>query len=177
MRNLVFSLTLFLTITVFSQQRSYHKDAIKYFELNGTEQQYRTAIDQMFDLLKKQYADQNIPDSVWQELQKDKAPALTNIKALLVSAYRGNFTQEDIESLVAFYSSDTGKQVVQDPTELTSEQNAILSEFYSSNVGQKLQNQSESLKMMVSEVSELWSRDLYKKAVDKLKAKGYKMPQ
>lgn len=177
MRNVVFSLTLFLTITLFSQQRSYHEDALKYFELNGTEQQYSAAIDQMFDLLKKQYASQHVPDAVWEELQKNKAAAITNIKALLVSAYRGNFTQKDIQDLVVFYSSDTGRQLVQDRTKLTTQQNAELSDFYGSDVGQKLQNQSETLKMMVSEVSELWSRDLYKQTIDQLSAKGYQTPQ
>jgi len=45
--------------------------------------------------------------------------------------------------------------------------------FYDSQVGQKVQHQSESLKMMVGEVSELWSRDLYTETIEKLKAKGY----
>lgn len=173
MRDIVFALTLFLTVTACMPQRSYHEDAIRYFELNGTEQQYDAAIDQMFTMLKQQYSTQNIPDSVWEELKGDKTAALTNIKSLLVSAYRSNFSHEDIKQLIVFYESETGQQMVKDRTQLSDNQKSKLSMFYDSEVGKKVQNQSNSLRMMVSEVSELWSRDLYAETIQKLKAKGY----
>ncbi len=177
MRYLAFCVTLFLTVTAYSQQKSYHEDALKYLGLNGTEKQYSAAIDQMFDLLKSQYSSQNIPDTVWQELKGIKKESLTTIKSLLVSAYRGNFSHEDIKSLITFYESDTGKQMVADMSQMSEDQKVKLSEFFNSDIGQRVKNQSDSLKSMVSEVSELWSRDLYKNTIEKLKAKGYQMPQ
>ncbi|MFD2564624.1 DUF2059 domain-containing protein [Aquimarina rubra] len=176
MRYLVFVLTLFLTVTACFAQRSYHEDAIRYFELNGTEQQYDTAIDQMFSLLQQQYSNQNVPDNVWDELQSNKTDAITNIKSLLVSVYRSNFTHEDIKQLIIFYESETGRQLVKDRTQLSDNQKNKLSDFFNSEVGQKVQNQSDSLRSMVSEVSELWSRDLYNETIQKLKTKGYKLP-
>lgn len=173
MRDLVFVLTFFLTVTACMPQKSYHQDAMRYFELNGTEQQYNAAIDQMFDLLKRQYTDKNVPEATWKELKGIKPAALNNIKSLLVSAYRGNFSHEDMKELIAFYESETGQQFVTDRTKLSNDQQNELSAFYDSQVGQKVQHQSESLKMMVGEVSELWSRDLYTETIEKLKAKGY----
>ncbi|WP_378183389.1 DUF2059 domain-containing protein [Aquimarina sp. SS2-1] len=176
MRYLVFVLTLFLTVTTSLAQRSYHEDAIRYFELNGTEQQYDRAIDQMFSLLQQQYSNQNVPSNIWEELQSNKTDALTNIKSLLVSVYRSNFTHEDIKQLIIFYESETGRQLVKDRTQLSDKQKTELSDFFNSEVEKKVQNQSDSLRLMVSEVSELWSRDLYNETIQKLKTKGYQMP-
>ncbi|SEM17603.1 hypothetical protein SAMN04487910_4326 [Aquimarina amphilecti] len=176
MRNLVFVLTLFLTVTANFAQRSYHEDAMRYFSLNGTEQQYNVAIDQMFTLLKQQYSAQDIPDSIWNELKGDKKEPLTNIKSLLVSAYRSNFSHKDIKELIVFYESETGKQMVKDRTQLSDTQKVELSNFFNSEVGQKVQNQGDSLRTMVAEVSELWSRDLYNETIQKLKTKGYQVP-
>lgn len=174
MNNLVFVLTLFLTSILYSQQKSYHEDVVRYLEINGTAQQYGGAVDQMFVMLKQQYMNNNVPEKVWEELINEKANALTDVKSLLVSAYRSNFSHESIKELISFYESDTGKQVVADITQLTDVQKIELNSFYNTEVGKKVQRQSESLKMMVSEVSELWSRDLYKQTVEKLEAKGYK---
>ena len=173
MKKSVIILTLFLTFTVCISQESYHADTVRYFELNGTEQQYSNAIDQMFDLLKTQYSAKNVPDAVWQEFQNNRSASLTNIKSLLVSAYRSNFTHDDIKGLIRFYESDTGQQLVKDGTKLNNVQKNELSVFFDSDIGKKVQNQSESLRTMVSEVSELWSRDLYNETIEKLKIKGY----
>ncbi|GAA4107918.1 hypothetical protein GCM10022393_03540 [Aquimarina addita] len=173
MRSLVFILTFILTSVIYGQQRSYHEDAIKYLEINGTEQQYEGAVDQMFVMLQQQYQDRNVPDSVWDELKNQKEDAIINIKSLLVSAYRSNFSQDDIRQLITFYESETGSQVVADITQLTDAQKAELNAFYNSEVGKKVQNQSETLTMMVSEVSELWSRSLYEQTIEKLTGKGY----
>lgn len=168
-----FILGLLFTSTVFSQQESYHEDAMRYFEINGTEKQYSEAIDQMYELLKKQYTSLNVPSSVWKQLENNKKQPLQNIKALLVSAYRSNFSHQELKELLSFYESETGKQVVADISKLTPEQSEEFAKFLNSAVGQKVQNQSESLKMMVGEVSELWSRDLYRDVVSKLKEQGY----
>ncbi len=177
MRNIIFGLTVLLTISTSLAQKSYHEDAMKYFVLNGTERQYSEAVDQMFDLLQKQFENQEVPEKVWRELRANKTTSLTHIKSLLVSAYRGNFSHDDIKELIRFYESDTGKQMVQDVSQLDASQKVKLSEFFTSPTGQKVQNQSSTLKSMVSEVSELWSRDLYQETLEKLKVMGYQLPE
>ncbi len=176
MRNRVFGLTLFLVTIACVQQTSYQEELIKYFELNGTEKQYNAAIDQMFQLLKNQYNSQNVPENVWQELQEEKPLALDQIKLMLVPAYQSNFTQEDIQQLIAFYESDTGKQVVKDQASLTETQKEEFTSFLNSEIGLKVQDKSEALRKMVGEVSESWSSKLYRDMVEKLKAKGFTVP-
>lgn len=173
MKNILFLFLLFSTSIVISQQQSYHDDAMRYFEINGTQKQYSKAIDEMFLLLKNQFSSYNIPDSVWDKLQKNKENSLLKIKSLLVSAYRSNFSHEELKELLAFYETPTGIQVANDVTKLTKEQKTEFAEFLTSTVGQKVQNQSQNLKNMVSEVSELWSRDLYKATLTRLKSEGY----
>jgi len=173
MKNLICTLVLLVSSVVSYAQKSYQQDAIKYFEINGTEQQYSIAIDQMFDLLKSQYSSQDIPESLWKELEDGKANSLTMIKSLLVSAYRSNFTHEDIKTLIKFYESDAGKQMVSDRTKLTDNQKIELDNFLKTEVGKKVQHQGKELTTMVSEVSEQWSRDMYMKIVKKLASKGY----
>ncbi len=165
MRGFVFRLAFFLIVTTCLSQKSYHQDAIKYLELNGTEQQYNEAIDQMFDLLKRQYNSQGVPETVWQELQKVKGASIQDIKSLLVSVYKSSFSHKDIKELIAFYKLSEDQQKKELP------------QFLSSEVGQKIQNQGDSLKSRVGEVSELWSRDLYNETIEKLEAKGYPKPQ
>ncbi len=175
MRNLIFVLTLFLIATACLPQRSYQEDAIRYFKLNGTENQYSGAVDQMFELLKNQYSAQGVPESIWVELQKEKPQALENIKSMLVSVYQSNFTQKDIQELILFYESETGKQMVQNVSALTEKQKEEFNNFLASEVGKKVQNQSESLKTMVGEVSESWSSTLYQDMIEKLEAQGFKL--
>jgi len=175
MRNLIFVLTLFLITVACKQQRSYQEDAIRYLEVNGTELQYNVAIDQMFELLQNQYRTQNVPESVWKELKNEKSKALSDIKEMLIPAYQSNFTQEDIRQLILFYESDTGKLVAKGQSTLTDVQREEFNNFVNSEIGKKVQNQSESLKTMVGEVSESWRKALYDKVNTQLKTKGFKL--
>jgi len=165
MRDFIFGSVFFLMITMSWAQKSYHQDVVKYFELNGTEKQYSEAVDQMFELLKRQYSTLDIPLDIWQELQGVKEESLKHIKSLLVSVYKSSFSHQDIRELIAFYElSEVQRQ-------------KGMPQFLDSAIGKKLASQGESFKRDVAEVSTLWSRDLYKETVEKLKIKGYVMPQ
>lgn len=165
-----------VTISSFSQQKSFQEEVLNYFQLNGTEKQYDTAIDQMFVLLKNQYGNQQVPENVWKDLQKEKSIMLQDIKERLVPAYQVNFTKNDIQELIVFYSSETGKQLVNDPTGLSETQKTKYSDFLNSTIGQKVRSQGSRIGQMVTEVSETWSRSLYENIVEKLGAKGYRHP-
>jgi len=176
MRNQIFVLTLIFMIIGCKQQTSYQDDAIRYFEINGTKKQYSRAIDQMFELLKNQYSSQNVPNDIWLELTKEKTAALKNILEKLVPAYQSNFNQEEIQQLISFYDSDTGKQAIADQSGLTDKQKEEFAVFLTSDIGKKVQNKSDTLQKMVGQVSESWSSTLYGKMVQKLNEKGFKRP-
>jgi len=173
MRNQFSVVILFLLILGCKPQTSYQDMVIQYFEINGTEDQYSEAVDKMFELLKNQYGAQQVPEKVWVELANNKAAALDDIKSLLVPVYQTNFEQEDIEVLLSFYESETGKQVVKDQSSLNEKQKEEFANFLVSKAGKKVQDKSEALQQMVSEVSESWSSALYATMIQKLSEKGF----
>ncbi|SNR97613.1 DUF2059 domain-containing protein [Dokdonia pacifica] len=177
MKKLLFAL-IFLSSLHFNAQESSHRaDVLRYLTMNGTANQYSAAIDQLFELLGKQYQEHNISDEVWGELKKESTPELNKILNMLVSAYRGIYEHEDIKNMIAFYETSTGKQLLADKTALTSEQQKEASVFYNSPTGQKILTSEQQIAHRVGEVSEIWSRDLYRNLVDKLAEKGYVMQQ
>lgn len=171
----------FLLLTVFSlfcfnmvaQKLSRQESIIKYLTINGTHAQYNSAYDQMFDVLEQQFKGSNVPDEVWKEVKSQKPMEINKIVSMLASAYRDNFSKEDINNLIDFYSSGTGQQVLQDPTKLNKEQNQELANFHGSLTGQKMFEVRPKLEKDIAQISEYWSRDLYKSTVDALIKKGY----
>ncbi len=169
------TLTLFLTIcfSVTTYAQSFQEDIIKYLSINGTVQQYEKAYDEMFLVLRQQYQNVSVPEEVWTDLQSSKEKQVNYLIALLASTYRSHFTKEDIKTMLAFYESEAGKQLVEDYTKLTPEQNAAFSAFNTSEAGKKLEMVRPELAKDISETSEYWSRDLFKNTMQALKDKGY----
>ncbi len=173
MKKLLFILILSFSLQLFSQEANYRQLVAEYLEVNGTTEQYEKAIDGLFDLLKRQYNDQGVNDATWSSLREDTAPALGQIKAMLVSAYRGTYEKEDISNMLKFYKSPTGKQVLFNQTTMTEDQKVKAAQFYNSPTGIKVLDSQQEIAKRVSEVSEIWSRDLYRSVTDKLAEKGY----
>ncbi|MBE15950.1 MAG: hypothetical protein CL867_06845 [Cytophagaceae bacterium] len=178
MKKILLILFVFIAnVSLKAQENSFRQDVLTYLEINGTTQQYSEAIDKLFDLLKRQYASQKVEEKVWTALRKESQGELGKIKAMLVSAYRGTYTQEDIQSLIAFYKTDAGKQLLQDQTAMTTQQRQEASAFYNGETGQKVLTSRDKISQSVAEVSQIWSRDLYQKMRDKLAEKGYLMQE
>ena len=171
--------SLFLTVfslfcfSMMAQELSRQESIVKYLTINGTHAQYDSAYDQMFDVLEQQFKGANVPAEVWTEVKSKKPMAINQVVSMLASAYRESFEKQDITNLINFYSSGTGQQVLQDPTKLTVEQNQELANFHGSMTGQRMFEVRPKLEKDIAQVSEYWSRDLYKSTLDALIAKGY----
>ena len=177
MKKLLFALIFICSLSVFGQEPTYRQVVTEYLNVNGTTQQYQQAIDQLFDLLKQQFKDQEVQDSDWSALRKDAQPAIQQIKAMLVSAYRGSFEKEEIQEMLEFYKTNTGKQLLLDQTAMTEDQKQKAAVFYNSPTGQKILTSQGEISRRVGEVSEIWSRDLYRGMIDKLAEKGFILQQ
>lgn len=177
MKKLLFALFFLCSLQFNAQEATYHQDVLRYLTMNGTANQYGEAINQLFDLLQQQYKDQNVTSDVWDELKKDTAPEVNRILNMLVSAYRGTYEHDDIKNMMTFYETGTGKQLLADKTALDYEQQKEASVFYNSQTGQKILTSEQEIGRRVGEVSEIWSRDLYRNIIDKLAAKGYVMQE
>lgn len=168
-------LTLFLTICFSStaQVDAFHADIIDYINNNGTRAQYSDAYESMFDVIKKQFEVSNVPDEVWTELKNDKEKSIDEIVNLLAYAYRKHFTQEDIKGMNSFYGSETGQQMMNDPSLLSTEQNEEVAAFMSSELGLKIEAKREGLSQDIVTISEQWSRELFMDKMGVLVKKGY----
>ena len=175
MKKLLLAIFFISTLSIQAQETSYHEDVLAYFKVNGTEAQYSNATQGLFDLLKKQYASQNVPDAVWTELQEDNPKQVSRILNMLVSAYRGTYSHDDIKNMLAFYETGTGRQLLADRTALSYEQQKEASVFYNTPTGQKILMAEPDIAQNIGEISQIWSRDLYRSMVDKLAEKGYTM--
>ncbi len=173
MKKIIFLLLLSITGITLAQEKTYHQQVLEYFVINGTANQYSNATVGLFDLLKKQYAASNVPETVWAELEGEMPKAVDRILNMLVSAYRGSYSKENIQEMSAFYSTATGRQILTDRSGMTAEQQNEAAAFYNTATGQTILDSEETIGKNISEISEIWSRDLYRMMVDKLAEKGY----
>ncbi len=176
MKKTFFLLTLVLTFcfTAQAQTDDFSKSIVEYLKINGTPEQYSLAYDNMFDVLKRQFNNANVPEEVWKKLQNDgKQKSINDILNFLTFAYKNHFTQEDIIALTEFYKSDAAKQMLKDVAGLTQEQNEEVADFFTSEVGKKTLDVKDALAKDISEISSHWSRDLFMEKMQKLVKMGY----
>tara|TARA_B100000963_G_C22369807_1_gene555360 strand:- start:158 stop:604 length:447 start_codon:yes stop_codon:yes gene_type:complete len=109
-RILTFSLLVFLSVISFSQEdKQYTKTLKKMFEVSGTEESYQAAIKQMFTMFKQQYS--NVEVEIWTDLKKEfSKTSLNELTKMLVPVYSKYMTLEDLNELIKFYNTPTGKK-------------------------------------------------------------------
>ena len=172
----VLTLLLFLSLSVtgFAQVDAYSEDVKMCVKSNGTMSYYEDVMEQMYKMLKVQFTDANVPESVWAEVKKGKSTAMDELAQMMVSAYRGHFTHEDVKNMNALYASKAGKNMfVKDG--LTEGDKVVLNEFYKSDTGQKILGSQDSMNESMSKISELWSSDVYRGVIAQLSEKGYNL--
>ena len=168
-------LTLFLSISFMSlgQTETFEEDIIRYLEINGTQDQYSQAYDEMFVVLRCQFSGSDVPESVWKELSVDKDESMREILQFLTTAYKNHFTRDEVNAMYTFYSSEAGKQLQKDPANLTPHQVEVVNEFMTGPMGQKIDSVRNGLVKDISDISEQWSRELFSAKMNLLQAKGY----
>ena len=109
-RILTFSLLIFLSVTSFSQEdKQYTETLNKMFEVSGTEGSYQAAIKEMFSMFKQQYS--NVEVEIWTDLEKEfSKKSLNELTKMLVPVYSKYMTLEDLNELIKFYNTPTGKK-------------------------------------------------------------------
>ncbi len=159
--------------TGFAQETSFSDDVKLCIKNNGTYAYYEDVVDQMFGVLEDQFKSQEVPKSIWDELKEVKLESLDELSHMIVSAYKAHFTLEDVQNMNALYKTAAGKNMFKSPEHLTEDDKLVLNKFYKSDTGQKIIGSQDSMNGAMSQISELWSSQLYKSVIDKLSAKGY----
>lgn len=173
MKNIL-SLFLLLTVSVsgFAQVDAYSEDVKKCVRSNGTLAYYENVMDQMYQMLATQFKDKKVPESVWTEVKKGKSTAIDELAQMIVSAYRGHYTHQDVKNMNALYASQAGKNMFKKDA-LSEGDKMILAEFYASDTGQKITGSQDSMNESLSKIAEMWSSDVYRGVISMLSEKGY----
>lgn len=174
---LTFILIFLISFSTIGQVDAYSEDVKVCIKQNGTYDYYADVVDQMFTMLKQQYAAKKVPESVWQELETSKSDSMDDLSQMLVSAYRGYFSHDDVKNMNALYQSKSGQTMVNDANSLTASDKKKLGQFYESDTGQKILGSQDEMNKLMSKISEMWSSDMYRSAVAKLSEKGFTLQQ
>lgn len=178
----ILTLVCFLTLTIsgFSQAKlspqvdPFSQDVKKCLKSNGTYIYYDNVVDQMFDMLKNQYKGKNVPKDVWSEVESIKPQALDLLLQMLVSPYKANFTHQDVKNMNTLYASSAGKNMFKKEA-LTKDDRIVLEKFYKSETGRKITGSQESMTASMSEISGIWSKDLYQTVLKRLSERGFSL--
>lgn len=174
---LTFFLALLVSTMSFAQDTAVvdeYSESVKLcLKNNGTYNYYDGVVDSMFSHLKQQFADQKVPTEVWAELEAIKPQTLDELGQMVVSAYRGHFTHQDVKNMNALYKTTAGKKMINTATALTEGDKVALNEFYKSETGQKIVGSQDSMNASMMQITEMWSADLYKSVLAKLSEKGF----
>jgi hypothetical protein len=166
-------LTFFCSIcfSLSAQVDAFQENIIAYLNINGTENQYGDAYDEMFNVLKQQFLD--VPDKEWNELKVGKNESVQDVIKFLAFAYRKHFTENDIVEMTNFYKTEPAQKLVAGSNDLTNEENDKITEFFQSDVGKKIASKREELSADITEISSTWSRELFAEKMSTLVKKGY----
>jgi hypothetical protein len=170
------TLLLFLTfsVTSFAQVDGYSEDVKKCIKSNGTMNYYEDVLKQMYDMLSVQFTDANVPETVWAEVKKGKQAAMDELAQMIVSAYRGHFTHQDVKNMNALYASKAGKNMFKSDA-LTDGDKVILNKFYDTDTGKKILGSQDSMNASMSKIAEMWSSGTYRGVIAMLSEKGYNL--
>jgi hypothetical protein len=149
MKKLVVILCLAITsnMSLLAQEvpSEYTKALKQMFELNGTEETFVTAIDQMMEMFESSRED--VPAEVWKTIGDEFGKtSLNDLVEMLAPVYYKHLTLEDLNQIIVFYKTPAGKKMATATPAITQE---------SMQIGQQ------------------WGMKIGEKVEDKLREKGY----
>ncbi|WP_162182453.1 DUF2059 domain-containing protein [Lacinutrix jangbogonensis] len=174
MKRLFIVLFLSLSTLSFAQVDAFSEDVKECIKSNGTMSHFEDVMQQMYTMLTVQFADANVPDTIWIEVKKGKNEAMDELVQMIVSAYTDHFTHQDVKNMNNLYTSKAGKNMFLTDA-LTKGDKVVLNTFYESETGQKILGSQESMNASMSKISELWKSATYRNFIAVLSDKGYNL--
>ena len=143
-RVLTFSLLVFLSLTSFSQEdKQYTKTLNKMFEVSGTEESYQVAIKQMFTIFKQQYP--SVEVEIWTDLEKEfSKTSLNELTKMLAPVYSKYMSLEDLNELIKFYNTPTGKKYAKS-TPLIMQESMQVGQQWGMKIGQDFEKKMKDI--------------------------------
>jgi len=108
--NLIFTFLLLFAVQINAQ--TLDKKIDNLLELDGTIRNIQNLINQTIDYQKQHYF--GISDQYWETLENNVTKkSLSQLKTLVKPVYSKNYTESEIDELITFYSSQTGKLIIE----------------------------------------------------------------
>ncbi|NNK82341.1 MAG: DUF2059 domain-containing protein, partial [Flavobacteriaceae bacterium] len=155
-------LILFLLfISSFSwSQAAIDNDLKTYLSNNGTLGYYAQVVDKMFEFLKQEYKDQQVPEALWTELTSVKPEALNDITQSIIQSYKSHFTNEELTNMLAYYNSEASKKA-NSGLVLSEDEQQKRDAFLDSALSKKINESSASLNNVIKNLTQEWSMQLF----------------
>jgi uncharacterized protein len=137
---LVLSFVVMASMSFFAQQvpAAYTKSLKELFELNGTEETFITAIDQMMEMFETSRDD--VPADVWKALGDEfSKTSLNDLVEMLAPVYHKHLTIDDLNQIIVFYKTPAGKKLAMTTPAITQESMQI-GQQWGMKVGQKVED-------------------------------------
>lgn len=106
----IFSLIIFIaSVNLNAQSPEYVNKMVEFFKVSGSYESIETSIDYIITEYKGIYF--NVPDEFWQKhLVQYRSEYLNDFANKLAPIYHKYLTLEDIDYVIKFYQSETGKK-------------------------------------------------------------------
>lgn len=160
--------------TAVAQEDDYVIAVNECIENNGTLAYYDAVLDAMFLDFKTEFQASNIPDSMWETVEKEKKYAKNGLATMLSRAYKEHFTLQDLELMNELYASKAGQNMLQNKS-LSKKDKAYLDRFYNSATGKKIQNTQSEMSASLRRLAKIWINNTSNKVATLLSEKGYSL--
>lgn len=118
-----------------SQTDPYADKLKKMMSLAGTEANFQVAIKQMIQMFKGQKT--NVPQEVWTEFEKEFSKnSLETLVELLIPVYKKHMTEDDLDKMIEFYQTPTGKKFAE-KTPLIMQESMQVGQAWGAKIGEQ----------------------------------------
>ena len=121
MKKIILLAFLFLTISIQAQDHSeFKKETVTFIKLTGAGAAFENAIAQLGTM---------VSDANKEAYTKEAKGTLDDLYAKIVEFYMEDFTQDEIQKLIAFYKTDLGKKLADKQLSLVQKSMALGQEW------------------------------------------------
>ncbi len=134
---ILFFLLAFTVHCSFGQTDPYQHSLKQLLEVSGTEASFSTVIKQMMTMVKQ--GNPNVPTTIWNDFEQEMLnTSLDDLVEMLVPVYQKHLSQEDLNSLIAFYQTPAGKKYAE-KTPLIMQESMQVGQQWGMQIAQKIQ--------------------------------------
>ncbi|MFY0599425.1 MAG: DUF2059 domain-containing protein [Cyclobacteriaceae bacterium] len=140
-----FAFLFLISATSFAQgEKEYGKTLKKMFQVSGTEEAYKVAIEQVMLSFKQQ--DTGLSADDWSELEKEfMKTSMNDLTEMLVPVYQKYMTLEDLKAMISFYETPVGKKFAKNTPMITQESMQV-GQQWGMKIGQEIAEKIEKRK-------------------------------